>query len=106
MKTGPVSCKVTLGNGQVVRRHIDHVRARSSPPPAETTEVLPDTSLEEDVEPLPQTLPEIPISSDSSDTTATETTVELPESSPAGQSPAVRRSQRARKAPDYLKDYA
>lgn len=104
-KTGPVSCKVTLGNGQVVRRHIDQVRGGSSILPAMTTEGLPDTSSEEDEEPPPQLLPETPISSDSGDSTAAEIMDKLPESSPAGQPPAVRRSQRARKTPDYLKDY-
>lgn len=105
-KTGPVSFKVTLGNGQVVRRHIDQVRGRSSIPPAMTPEVLSDTSPEEDVnEPPLQVVPEVPVSADSTDSTAAEATVEQPESSPAVDPPAVRRSQRARKAPDYLKDY-
>ncbi|KAL2089390.1 hypothetical protein ACEWY4_014078 [Coilia grayii] len=104
-KTGPVSYKVTLGNGQVVRRHIDQVHGRSSIPQVMTTELFPDTLPEEAEELQPPVVPEIPISSDSSDSTAAETTVELPESSPAVQPAAVRKSQRARKAPDYLKDY-
>ncbi|XP_037398305.1 uncharacterized protein K02A2.6-like [Pygocentrus nattereri] len=105
-KTGPVSFQVTLGNGQVVRRHIDQVRGRNSTPPAMTTEVLPDSSPEEDIaEPPLQVVPEVAISTDSTDSTAAEATGEQPESSPVVDSPAVRRSQRTRKAPDYLKDY-
>ncbi|XP_063052002.1 uncharacterized protein K02A2.6-like [Engraulis encrasicolus] len=106
-KTGPVSFQVTLGNGQVVRRHIDQVRGRSCTPPATTPEVLPDTSPEDDVvEPPLQVAPEVAVSTDSTDrSTAAEATVEQPESSPAVDSPAVRRSQRTRKAPEYLKDF-
>lgn len=105
-KTGPVSFKVTLGHGQVVRRHIDQVRGRSSASLAMTPEVLSDTSPEVNfVEPPLQEEPEVPVSADSTENPAAEATVEQPESSPAVDSPAVRRSQRARKAPDYLKDY-
>ncbi|KAL6471846.1 hypothetical protein MHYP_G00204960 [Metynnis hypsauchen] len=105
-KIGPVAFQVTLGNGQVVRRHIDQVRGRSSNPPARTPEVLPDSSPEEDVaEPPLPVVPEVAISTDSTDNTAAEATGEQPESSPVVDSPAVRRSQRTRKAPDYLKDY-
>lgn len=71
-----------------------------------TPEVLSDTSPEENIdEPPLQVEPEEPVSADSTESTAVEATVEQPESSPAVDSPAVRRSQRARKAPDYLKDY-
>ncbi|KAL6480987.1 hypothetical protein MHYP_G00090670 [Metynnis hypsauchen] len=105
-KIGPVSFQVTLGNGQVVRRHIDQVCGRSSNPPVRTPEVLPDSSPEEDVtEPPLPVVPEVAISTDSTDNTAAEATGEQPESSPVVDSPAVRRSQRTRKAPDYLKDY-
>ncbi|KAL7853111.1 hypothetical protein SRHO_G00188960 [Serrasalmus rhombeus] len=94
------------GNGQVVRRHIDQVRGRNSTPPAMTPEVLPDSSPEEDVtEPPLQVVPEVAMSTDSTDSTAAEATGEQPESSPVVDLPAVRRSQRTRKAPDYLKDY-
>lgn len=96
-KTGPVSFKVTLGHGQVVRRHIDQVCGRSSIPPAMTPEVLSDTSPEENIdEPPLQVVPEVSVSADSTDSTAAEATVEQPESSPAVDPPAVRRSQRAR----------
>ncbi|KAG1926566.1 hypothetical protein F2P79_024803 [Pimephales promelas] len=36
-QTGPVSCTVALGNGQIVRRHIDQVRNRPVGPSEETS---------------------------------------------------------------------
>ena len=82
----------------MVRRHIDQVRGRSSPSPRRP-EALPEASLVE-----PPIGPETPFCADD-DGTAAETADELTEPFPAEEQPAVRRSQRARKAPDYLKDY-
>ncbi|XP_057674326.1 uncharacterized protein K02A2.6-like [Corythoichthys intestinalis] len=99
-KTGPVSFQVTLGNGQVVRRHIDQVRGRSSITSA-TAPVSPERSHEDD--PEETTLPELLIPEDDTAVTATSTAQEA--AVMADEQPTLRRSQRARKAPEYLKDY-
>ena len=94
------------------------MRGRSSPTPR-TPEALPETSREDDQEPptVPETpfcadvgdftsggptVPETPFCADAGDGTAAETSDEL--TFPAEEQPAMRRSQQARKAPDYLKD--
>ncbi|CAB1435234.1 unnamed protein product [Pleuronectes platessa] len=87
--------EVTLWNGEVVRRHIDQVRGRSSPSPKKQ-EALPEASLVE-----PPIGPETSFCADE-DVTAAETADELTEPFAAEEQSAVRRSQRARKAPDYF----
>lgn len=82
-----------------MRRHIDQVRGRSSPTPRKP-EALPEASLVEDQE--PPIGPETSFCADVGDGTAAETADELTESFPAEEQPAVKRSQRARKAPDYF----
>ena len=62
--TGPLSYRVDLGDGRVVRRHVDHVRSRLVDVPRPTDAVEP-YFREPRIEPLlnasPQTIPaEIP----------------------------------------------
>ncbi len=57
-RTGPLSYIIELGNGQVVRRHIDQVRTKHVVAPAGTAMEL-ETSLQ-DVEELPLTEPVSP----------------------------------------------
>lgn len=103
-QTGPVSCTVALGNGQVVRRHIDQVRSRYAVPAEETLE-LEETSLKEEEE----------LTSTAGVTLPKDTNVEQKEEMAKevlrSESPVVkghlelRRSTRQKKTPSYLQDY-
>ena len=83
-KTGPVSTQVALEDGQVVRRHQDHVRAKEV----------------KEAEPVPTPL-----------SATTVSTPDLPEVMPLVKEycestmPQTLRPTRTRKPPAYLKDY-
>ena len=70
--TGPVSYKVTLADGKILKRHLDQIRTRyvNTPITEDTEQWAPDTT---DIPTLPSTAPQ----------------------------PAVRRSTRQRTAPDH-----
>ncbi|XP_056330368.1 uncharacterized protein K02A2.6-like [Danio aesculapii] len=105
-RTGPLSYTIALGNGQVVRRHIDQVRTRQVASPAETAVGL-DTSLQELEEgPLPESVDPVP-SGNSVGQQASGMTPEVTVSGTvkAEEQPELRRSARTKKLPSYLKDY-
>lgn len=106
-RTGPLSYTIALGNGQVVRWHIDQVRTKYVVAPA-GTDVELETSLQ-DVEELPLTEPVSPAPSE--DNVVQQTTGITPEATvseivKAEEQPELRRSTRTRKLPSYLKDFA
>ena len=104
--TGPLSYKVKLSNGQIQRRHIDHIRKRhvdggesSNPPPLPVSELLEDdvdlTHADTEVGTVPDVATQV-------------TSVAAVEPEPA-HVPAIppepggpRRSQRSRQPPDYF----
>ena len=110
-RTGPVSAKVQLSTGEVIRRHQDQIRIRTDPVPT-----LPADNGNQDAPSL-----EIPlIPSDIPPTSALQTSV-LPAPTPsvppqpatieeelpqATSSPLKRRSLRIRQRPKRLGDYA
>ena len=113
--SGPVSYKVIVGNGRLIKRHVDQVRARpttmvSSEMPGEEAVVSTDTvvcaeGLVGGGDPLP-TVMEVrePHPADPTDSQpAPEVPVQL--ASPAATPGAVRRSERERRAPAHLKDF-
>lgn len=59
-KTGPLSCTIALGNGQVVSRHIDQMRNRHVVSPAGTAVLLETTFQDVDKLPLPEPLSPVP----------------------------------------------
>lgn len=76
-KIGPLSFKVILGIGQVVRRHIDQVCGRSSIPLPRSPKVLSDIPPEDSIDAPPlQVIPGVPVSVDFTGSTAAEETVE------------------------------
>ena len=105
-KTGPVSARVQLDNGTVIRRHQDHVRSRENDVAEE-----PVTSMTPSVTPsvTPVVLPECDATPS---TPGVSDQLEVPKSPPAAptQTP-VRTSSlgarpvRKRARPGYLKDY-
>ena len=119
--TGPLSYRVELGDGRVVRRHVDHVRSRHVQVPQPIDAVEPHLR-EPRIEPLlnasPQTVPaEIPLRSPPQSVSTPD--VDIPEAvkspvssvpvsdTPAGAvnldtTPVLRRSTRTRHAPDRL----
>ena len=109
-KTGPVSAKVQLSTGEVIRRHQDQIRIRTDPVPT-----LPTDNGNQNTPPLD--IPLIP--SDISPTPASQTSV-LPSTTPsvppqpatiedelpqATSSPPKRRSLRIRQRPKRFGDY-
>ena len=78
---GPLSYHVTLPDGRIVRRHVDHIRIRTSP----TTEVVIDSDTE---------IPTAPLSEPAQ--------VGQPDTDQPAEPPQPRRSIRARAPPDYL----
>ncbi len=106
-RTGPLSYTIKIGNGQVVRRHIDQVRTKHVVAPAGTAMEL-ETSLQ-DVEELPLTEPVSPAPSEDSvvqQTTGITPEATVSETVKAEEQPELRRSTRTRKLPSYLKDFA
>ncbi len=105
-RTGPLSYTIALGNGQVVRRHIDQVRTRHVVAPAGTAVGL-ETSLLDVELPLPEPVSPAP----SEDSVVQQTTGITPEATvsetlKAEEQPELKRSTRTRKLPSYLKDFA
>ena len=101
-KTGPVSARVQLDNGTVIRRHQDHVRSREN----DVAEVSA-TSVTPNVTPLV-----LPDCDATPPTPGVSEQLEVPNSSPEGPtqtpvktSPLGTRPVRKRVRPGYLKDY-
>ena len=104
-KSGPVSARVQLDNGTVIRRHQDHVRRRENDV-AEEPVVGVTPSLTPGVTPV--VLPE---SNATSPTPGVSDQLEVPKSpsaaptqTPVKTSPLVTRPVRKRVRPGYLKD--
>ena len=103
-KTGPVSARVQLDNGTVIRRHQDHVRSRENDVAEElATSVTPNVTpvVLRDCDATPPTPGvsdqlEVPNSSPEAPTQTPET----PDKCPLGTRPV-----RKRVRPGYLKDY-
>ncbi|XP_056097641.1 uncharacterized protein K02A2.6-like [Rhinichthys klamathensis goyatoka] len=103
-QTGPVSCTVALGNGQIVRRHIDQVRNRHVGPTEETL-VLEEQSGKEGEELT--SIVGVTISKDTNVEQTEETTKEVlrSENPVVKDNVELRRSTRPKKTPRYLQDF-
>ena len=107
-KSGPVSYVVQLTSGGVFRRHVDHIRLRSSPIVHPIVQDLPN-----DAEPTPVPRPSLPTPLSSETSTPVEPEVATPAASqPAASDTAtskpaspLRKSIRVKSTPAYLKDY-
>lgn len=110
-RTGPVSCTVSLGNGKIVRRHIDQVRHRhmvSTPTPGEG--LLTDSLS---VESPQRGGWENPPLREGPDTHGPgvpnglqQEGVSTPVEAVPVEQPLLRRSERSRRPPGYLKDFS
>lgn len=103
-QTGPVSCTVALGNGQIVRRHIDQVRNRHVGLSEETL-VLEETSRKEGEELT--SIVGVTFSKDTNVEQTEETTKEVlrSENPVVKDNVELRRSTRPKKTPRYLQDF-
>ena len=101
-KTGPVSARIQLDDGSVIRRHQDHVRVRGSQPAADTvaSEVLEATPMAISI-PVATSEPD----ASSPPNTSSPDTPKPPSTSPVNLSPKQSRPVRRRVQPAYLKDY-
>ena len=101
-KTGPVSARVQLDNGTVIRRHQDHVQSRENDVAEESaTRVTPNVT--------PVVLPDCdatpPTPGVSDQLEVPNTSPEAPTQTPVKTSPLGTRPVRKRVRPGYLKDY-
>ena len=105
-KTGPVSARIQLGDGSVIRRHQDHVRVRESKPALDTvgSEVLEAAPMAISI-PVSTSEPDTssPPKSNSPNTPKPPST--SPFKSPVNLSPKESRPVRRRVRPAYLEDY-
>ena len=105
-KTGPVSARIQLDDGSVIRRHQDHVRVRESKPALDTvgSEVLEAAPMAISI-PVATSEPDAssPPKSSSPDTPKPPPT--SPVKSPVNLSPKQSRPVRRRVRPAYLEDY-
>ena len=84
---GPLSYHVTLSDGRIIRRHIDHIRIRTSS--------VTDAATESDIEILTASSSESSHVEQSEPSDTTQSQVEQPQ---------LRRSTRAQTQPDYLRN--
>ena len=105
-KTGPVSARIQLGDGSVIRRHQDHVRVRESKPALDTvgSEVLEAAPMAISI-PVSTSEPDTssPPKSNSPNTPKPPST--SPFKSPVNLSPKESRPVRRPVRPAYLEDY-
>ena len=107
-KSRPVSYVVQLTSAEVFRRHVDHIRLRSSPILHPIVQELPN-----DAKPTPVPRPSLPTPLSSEASTPVESEVANPSASqPAASETAtskpaspLRKSTRVMSTPAYLKDY-
>ena len=110
-KTGPVSTRVQLDDGTVIRRHQDHVRRRENEaiqetvgadPSSVTSTALPEADV---VLPTPAVSDQAKASVQSSVPDSPPSMPATPTHIPVESSPAATRPVRKRVKPGYLKDY-
>ena len=101
-KTGPVSARIQLDDGSVIRRHQDHVRVRGSEPAADTvaSEVLQATPMAISI-PVPTSEPD----AFSQPNTSSPDNSKPPSTSPVNLRPKQSHPVRRRVQPTYWKDY-
>jgi hypothetical protein len=101
-KTGPVSARVKLSNGEIIRRHQDHIRIRTDQditPPVD--------SGSQEIRPLetPLVSNDIPPNSAPHSPAAPQPSISEEEKQPTELSQQKRRSTRIRQRPKHLADY-